>query len=292
MYDFKDFIRRRFFTEPGVRVLRSQGLTLEVISSPQKRDLAVFHDLGNLGVTMELAGQQSMVAVTYAGVEQWKHVATTEAAAQQLYHAIRTQLSRGRTSPWRPAMAVVAALALIMVLAPRAPAGVAVAQPTTQIAMAPTISPAAPAASPQTIASPQERKLIEDLQGKFIATGTGPSYYVFSDPNCPFCKQLEASMASVKNRSAVVMPLGYKDGSRDLSAAVLCSANPAQEWAQVMASGRSSVKPCEKGYAQVAQNMKAFEALGLSATPTMITPSGMLVAGAASPQELTMMLAQ
>lgn len=130
--------------------------------------------------------------------------------------------------------------------------------------------------------------MVTGLKGVKLA-GSGPIYYVFSDPNCPFCKELEKAVAVVSGYQPVILPLGYKSGSRDLAAAVMCSAEPGKEWARAIA-GTSSAKPCDKGYQLVDANMQVFEKLGLSSTPTMVTPKGTLVTGAATPEELRAVL--
>jgi protein-disulfide isomerase len=293
MFDIKEFIRRRYFSEPGARVVRTPGLALEVTTGPGQRDLRVFHDARNLSVILKLAGAESVVTIESPHAPAWQHKSTTEASAERLYGEIRRQLARGGRSPRRGfaagVLATVTAVVVYSLLAPSqqrqalasAPVGAAVAAP-----LAPTNFPA------QARTTPQERDALAALPGKFTTVGSGAAYYVFSDPNCPFCKQLEASMAAVKNYKAVVMPLGYKEGSKDLSAAVLCSPDPAKEWAKVIGGMPTSSKPCEKGYAQVAQNMKLFEDLRLSSTPTLVTPNGILMTGAASPQDLAVALAQ
>lgn len=305
MQSIKELIRQRFFSEDalGARVVSAAGLAIEVKNTAQERTLLVFPKMGGLSVALKLDGAKSSVTVRDSASKDdapivaghgrdWTFAAPTEAKALELYDQISRRLTTGgafrRLRPVLVGLGV--AVVAVLLMTPSAPATSAKLQ-----------APQAPAtaAAPASVSVPAQAKLTADereklgqLQGKFAAGGQGASYQVFSDPHCPFCKQLEGSMASVKNYTAVIMPLGYKDGSRDLSASVLCAADPAKEWAVVMATGRSAVKPCEAGYAKVDQNMHMFQALGLSSTPTMVTPKGTLVTGAASPAELTALLEQ
>ncbi|MEJ8837709.1 thioredoxin fold domain-containing protein [Ramlibacter sp. AN1133] len=288
-----------------VRVVRSMGLAVEV-SEPGSGPRMIFN-FDPTKASVGLNGQNVTIwpdGVTSAGPQQlggagpavasWTHEAPDRRHAERLYRDIQKALHGGsRAFGLKPILVgVAAAVAMLVIAAPRAPA----------VPVAPTVSTqapvgnAGPAASAATTmpASVQitadEAKLVGGLPGVKLA-GTGPIYYVFSDPNCPYCRELEKAITMVPGFQPVILPLGYKPGSREISAGVLCSADPAKEWAKAIA-GASVAKPCDKGLQQVDSNMKAFEQLRLTSTPTMITPKGVLVSGAASPDELRTVLQQ
>jgi hypothetical protein len=213
------------------------------------------------------------------------------------YEAIQRALHARKGGGWRAAAigAVVGVAVIVLGSHGKGASADAAAAPLPNVT--PYAAIAAPAAAPATVpgvvptqakVSPEEATMLQGLQG-IKMPGAGKSYFVFSDPNCPHCRKLDESIAQVKDYQAVILPLGYKPGSREIAAAVLCAPNPAQEWRKVMA-GKSMAKPCEKGLAQVQRNMDAFEQLHLTGTPTMVTPGGLLVAGDASVDELRLVL--
>lgn len=311
---FKDAIRRRLqrlLNEPRLpcaRVLPADGLVIEVLEAGGSCQTYNFDGvdrsratvgLENADVRIWLDGKRRAAAndgqpQEPASRPDWQYTGASPVEAQELYRSIQKTLRRSTrkagahsSGMLKPALIGAAAgLAMILIGMPsQAPATLAAADATTVAAAS---APAPSNVPPQASVTAEEAKLLASLKG-IRMPGSGPVYWVFSDPNCPFCKALDKSIGAVTEFQAVMLPLGYKPGSRDLAAAALCASDPAKEWSQAIA-GTSKAKPCEKGYAIVDANMRAFEQMRLTGTPTMVTPKGLLVSGAASPDELRLAL--
>ena len=114
-----------------------------------------------------------------------------------------------------------------------------------------------------------------------LATGGSP-FIIFSDPNCPACRELEAKLATLdKSLSPIVVPVSFKDKSPEIVAGVLCAPNVTAAWRA--AAGGASIAltaPCSKGEAQARENNAAFMALKFDKTPTIVTSTGKVAVGA------------
>lgn len=296
-------VLRKYITPPELptaRVVPSAGLAIEVAGEDGSR---VMHNFDPRSAAVELAEGRVVIwrngtkPQQHAGAPSWAFESRDQQVLRKLYADIQRALCGTAGASWlRPIVIGALAGAVVLMLgspgapvAPVTPAEAAV-QPSTQ-ATGSALQAPLPAAPAHAAVSPDEAKMVAGLQGAKLPGGAGPTYYVFSDPNCPFCKELEKSVETLSGYQPVILPLGYKPGSRDLAAAVMCSADPGREWMRAMA-GTSTAKPCEKGYQLVEENMRAFEKLGLNSTPTMLTPKGVLVTGSASPSELRSVLQQ
>ena len=227
----------------------------------------------------------------------------SETAATQLYDQIKASIVSGPRpfgSSWLRRVGIatlwlLAGIGLIMMLNQNPSASTAASS-----AMAPPQAPVAapPAAATgeripaEARASEQERTAVAALQGVIKSGAAGKPFYVFTDPNCPYCRQFEKTLESVPpGHQAVIIPLGYKEGSAATTVGVLCSANPAAEWRKAMLGQPSpQLKPCERGERLMRENMALFESLRLNRTPTILTPTNFFVSGAADAQELAMIL--
>jgi protein-disulfide isomerase len=172
------------------------------------------------------------------------------------------------------------------------PAGAVYAGGAAPVAAAPMPPPAPVSVPKDAYVDEGERKQLAKLAGVAPLRPSGKEFYVFTDPNCPFCKDLEPTLeAAASGMKPIVIPVAFKDGSRDLAAAALCSSNPAAEWKKLMATGLPPLaKPCAKGFERVEENMRLFQQLRLTATPTIVSPKGLLVSGAVTPDELARIL--
>lgn len=218
----------------------------------------------------------------------------SEAQARKLYNQLKTKISSGSLySRMLRGLGLVAlwsmvAVGAILLLAP---------SPAAKTKASAPIAPAAAAAPQERIpsdplATPQERAAVAGLRGVIKMGASGTPFYVFTDPNCPYCRQFERALQNVPpGFQAVIVPLGYKEGSAATTAGVLCSDDPAAEWRQAMLEQPSAaLKTCERGERLMRENMAVFESMRLNRTPTMLTPAGFLVSGAATEQELAMVL--
>lgn len=123
--------------------------------------------------------------------------------------------------------------------------------------------------------------------------------YVFSDPDCPYCKRLEAELAKLDNVTILtfMMPLEQlHPDAKSKSIAAWCSADRATAWKSLVApdvkgvaAPAQAVKPtCEN---PIARNLALADRLGINGTPTLIFENGQKAAGALSAAEIERRLA-
>ncbi|WP_373683485.1 DsbC family protein [Acinetobacter sp. YH1901147] len=110
--------------------------------------------------------------------------------------------------------------------------------------------------------------------------GTGKRQIaIFSDPNCPYCKQLEAELKKLDNITIYTFILPLKAQSVAPSKQVYCEKNPALAWenlitkAQLPTSQSSCANPVER-------NIVLAHRLGVNGTPAIIFLNGFKVMGA------------
>ncbi|MDL5034386.1 thioredoxin fold domain-containing protein [Pelomonas sp. APW6] len=157
--------------------------------------------------------------------------------------------------------------------------GAALARQQAQTSAA---APGAGAKQQQAVLSDEEAKKVASA-GRVLVREGKKMLVAFSDPNCPSCRDLDMQASRFDgNTGLTVIPVAYKEGSRDLAASILCSTNPGKAWADYMQAGkRPGNGPCDKGLALVDANKVLFEQIGGTATPTLVAPNGTLAAGAA-----------
>lgn len=100
--------------------------------------------------------------------------------------------------------------------------------------------------------------------------------YLWSDPDCPFCKQLEETLAAVSNVTVYVylMPLDgiHPDATRKAKA-IWCSTDRAAAWTDLMLHGKSpTASPnCDT---PIERNLALGKSIGATGTPTMLNALG------------------
>lgn len=122
-----------------------------------------------------------------------------------------------------------------------------------------------------------------------IVKGTGKrSLVVFSDPNCPYCKQLEPELARLENvtiRLFLYPILGADSVAK--SKAIWCAADQAKAWEDWMIRGlRPPTQRADCGAVQVERNAGLGRRLKMSGTPALMFADGKVIAGAASTKEI------
>lgn len=96
---------------------------------------------------------------------------------------------------------------------------------------------------------------------------------VFSDPNCPYCKQLEAELASLDNITVYTFLLPFLGETKPI--AVWCAADRAAAWRRLMLDGDDS--RLDTGAAcdhPIGRNLALARQLGVQGTPTLIWTDG------------------
>ncbi len=117
---------------------------------------------------------------------------------------------------------------------------------------------------------------------------------VFSDPNCSFCKKLEATLKDAKDITIytflypVITPT-----SREASANIWCSSDRSAAWKAHMLDGKSPSKADAKCDTSVLdRNIELGQKLNVTGTPVIFTPSGHRTPGAVGIEYLEKMLAE
>lgn len=111
--------------------------------------------------------------------------------------------------------------------------------------------------------------------------------YVYSDPDCPACKQFESHIDDLaKDFSIYVFPVAYQDGSAKVAAQILCAADRKQKWTDTMMHVKAgepvSGDECARAYGGIKANMQAFDSLGFNSTPRIVSGTGFVFAAGAN----------
>ena len=110
---------------------------------------------------------------------------------------------------------------------------------------------------------------------------------VFSDPNCPYCKQLEASLKSIDNVTVYTFlyPV-LSDDSTAKAKAIWCSADRAKTWEAWMLERRapSGTGTCDTS--AIDKNLALGRSMNVTGTPTIILADGRRLPGAVSADAL------
>ncbi|WP_157643296.1 thioredoxin fold domain-containing protein [Burkholderia ubonensis] len=103
--------------------------------------------------------------------------------------------------------------------------------------------------------------------------------YVYSDPNCPACKQFEAHIDDLaKDFSVYVLPVAYQGDDHGKAAAnALCAKDQQSAWVNAVGGVLSpESNDCLAGYTGVKANMQQFERLGFNSTPRVVSGTGFI----------------
>jgi thiol:disulfide interchange protein DsbC len=96
---------------------------------------------------------------------------------------------------------------------------------------------------------------------------------VFSDPECPFCRQIEAELALLDNVTIHTFIVPFKGAVRPIS--IWCAADRVAVWRDYMLHGNESGLHSGEACAHpIERNFSLARALGLSGTPTLIWADG------------------
>ena len=111
---------------------------------------------------------------------------------------------------------------------------------------------------------------------------------IFSDPNCPYCKQLEIELNKLNDVTIYTFIYPIKNQSIAVSKQVFCEKAPALAWSNLISKGiqPSSKKACAN---PVDRNLSLGKSLGLNGTPAIIFSNGFKVMGSHPAQEIEKM---
>lgn len=103
----------------------------------------------------------------------------------------------------------------------------------------------------------------------------------FEDPNCPYCKQLHHTLASVDNVTVYVFlfPILAPD-SATKSRDIWCAADPAKAWTDWMVDGKAAATASADCKTPLQENLALGRKLNVQGTPALFFGNGTRVNGA------------
>jgi len=110
---------------------------------------------------------------------------------------------------------------------------------------------------------------------------------VFSDPNCPYCKQLETTLKSMDNITVYTFlyPVLSPD-STTKSKSIWCSADRAKVWEAWMQNREAPTAPGTCDTTALEKNLALGQSMNVSGTPTVFLADGRRLPGAVPADEL------
>ena len=109
---------------------------------------------------------------------------------------------------------------------------------------------------------------------------------IFSDPNCPYCKKLEAELDKLNDVTIYTFIYPLKAQSITVSKQVWCDPNQAYAWKNLL---QKNVQPKEKTCANpIERNLELGKKLGIEGTPTLIFGNGLKMVGGRSAEDIRM----
>lgn len=122
--------------------------------------------------------------------------------------------------------------------------------------------------------------------------GTGKyQIAVFSDPNCPYCKQLELELAKLNDVTIYTFILPLKAQSVAPAKQLFCEKNPEQAWQDLMMKSiqPKSTKACSN---PIERNIALAKSLQVTGTPAIIFSNGLKVMGAYPAEQIEKIFAE
>ncbi len=124
--------------------------------------------------------------------------------------------------------------------------------------------------------------------------GTGVrSLAIFADPDCPYCRRLEAEIRGLTDVTiyTFLMPIpSLHPEARGKAIAIWCAPDRITTWRALMLQNQNpAVRDCPH---PVDRNMALGEQLGISGTPTLVAGDGRILPGAASGAQVEAWLAR
>ena len=123
---------------------------------------------------------------------------------------------------------------------------------------------------------------------KFVSGKGERALAVFSDPDCPYCRKVEAELAKLDNVTIYLFPFPIQSlhpNAVAKSTVIWCAKDRAQAWRDALTGGKLVGKgDCEN---PIAANVALAERLGINGTPTLIAGDGRLLPGAASADRIS-----
>jgi thiol:disulfide interchange protein DsbC len=121
----------------------------------------------------------------------------------------------------------------------------------------------------------------------FGKVGSQKYIYLFTDPDCPFCKRSESAVEKWANEKGVevrviLYPLPIHPQAFGKSVALVCNKKGWQEYK----NGYTSGNQCEDGKKKLESNLKLAGKYGINGTPTFVGMNGKIHVGVPTEQDL------
>jgi thiol:disulfide interchange protein DsbC len=116
---------------------------------------------------------------------------------------------------------------------------------------------------------------------------------VFSDPDCPYCKQLEKELAFLNNVTIYTMLYPLEElhpDARKKSAAVWCAADRAKAWDDLMLYGKEPAAAADECKTPLDEINKLAQRLSITGTPGLVFENGKLVPGTLKTEQIEELL--
>ena len=117
--------------------------------------------------------------------------------------------------------------------------------------------------------------------------------YVFSDPDCPYCKRVETSLNEVDDVAVYVFPYplaSLHPNATDIAINIWCQPDKSKAWRDYVEHAQlPSTTTCEN---PISQNIQLAESLSINGTPALIFEDGTLVPGAIDGDQIKQILSQ
>ena len=123
-----------------------------------------------------------------------------------------------------------------------------------------------------------------DTRDAFLVKSSGKKkLYVFSDPDCPYCRSLEKTFDQLTGVSIYVFPLplvSLHPNAATVSETLWCQKNAGQAWHAYLTTG---AKPADAKCANpINKNIALASKYAINGTPAIIFEDGTILPGAAS----------
>jgi thiol:disulfide interchange protein DsbC len=116
---------------------------------------------------------------------------------------------------------------------------------------------------------------------------------VFSDPDCPYCKQLERELAAIDNLTIYIYlyPIASLHPDAERKARLIwCARDRAKAWDALMLGGKEPDDAAAKCEAPIEEIRALAHRLNIAATPGIVFEDGKLVPGAIPRQRIETLL--
>lgn len=115
-----------------------------------------------------------------------------------------------------------------------------------------------------------------------IVFGRGTrTLYIFSDPDCPFCKRLEPELALLKDVKIYILPyplISLHPNAKTVAQHIWCAKNPATAWRDYLI-GNKTPNRINCTDTPIERNLALGQKFNVNATPTLILSNGDIVPG-------------